>query len=313
MIDGVPAASVPRARRRPGVLLFYFVYRALVAGALALPLAYAVGAVMGHQPEGDARLFEPTGMVLLDVLAHLEATRPALTMQAALVMGCAAILGLGPLLILMVALAAEPSVGLRRVLRRCVTLLGTFSLLYGLASMATVGLGALTVGFLDLALGRVAWSGPENRDVAHAGALALGGVVALLFGVFHDVARAIAVRRGFGLYDTVACTLRLVKKRGLTVLGTYLVRALPAALVVLGTLVATANAPRISSTSVGLALLAGQAALLVAVALRASWLAAAMRLSDRFIEDESRAWDEEQRLASLAPELTSGDTPGDPL
>jgi hypothetical protein len=306
MIDGIPASSSPRARKRPGVVLFYFAYRALVAAALALPLAYAVGVVMGDQPEGDARLFEPTGMVLLDVLTNLEATRPALTMQAALVMACAAIVGLGPLLILMVALAADPGVGLRRVLRRAVTLLGTLSLLYGLAAAATVALVGLTVGFTDMVLGRVAWSGPENRDVAHAGALALGAVVALLFGVFHDIARAIAVRRGFALYDTISCTLRLAKKRGLTTLATYFARAFPAALVVVGTLLATANTPRVSSLSVALTLLAGQAALLVAVALRASWLAAAMRLCDRFIDDEARAWEEEQRLAAPAL-LTSGD------
>lgn len=312
MIDGIPGASSPRARKRPGLVLSYFVYRAIVAGALALPLAYAVGVVMGDQPEGDARLFEPTGMMLLDVLTNLEGTRPALTMQAALVMGCAAIVGLGPLLVLMVAIAADESVGLRRVLRRAVTLLGTFSLLYGLASAATVGLGALTVGFVDMALGRVAWSGPENRDVAHAGALALGAFVALLLGVFHDVARAITVRRGYGLYDTLACTLRLAKKRALTTFAAYFARALPAAVVVVGTLVVTANAPRVSPTSVLLTLLAGQAALCVAVALRASWLAAAMRLGDRFIDDEARAWEEEQRLARPS-ELTSGDTLDAPL
>lgn len=287
----------------------YFGYRALVAAALALPLAYAVGVVMGGHPDGDARLFEPGGMVLLDVLERLEGTLPALTMQAALVTTVAAFVGLAPLLGLMVAMASEPDVGARRILRRVVSLFGTFALVHGLASAATVGLGALSVGLVDTALGRVAWSGPENRDVAHAGALALGAFVAMILGVLHDVARAIVVRRGYGLYDTLACTLRLAKKRGWVAVLLYAARAVPATAVLALALFGTARMPRVSTSAIASTLVVGQGALLVVVALRASWLAAAMRLVDRFLDDETRAWQAEQQL-EVGRGPTSGETPG---
>ncbi len=284
------SCETPRARRRMGLIFSYYLYRAVAGGIMALPLAMAAGTLVGPWPRGDVVLFDPGGVRLLGVLRRLEPAATALGTHAATTLVLASVIGLVPLTALMEGLGAEGPLKMRALGSRVGERIGPFAVLFGIATVAEVAVGLLAMTVADVVTSRVAWSGPENRDLALLTARIVGVLSVLAVGLLHDVARAFTVRKGLGFYTATSCALRLLRRRPFAATGAYLIRALPAAMLVIAALTWGNALPRTTTFELGTTIVLGQLSLFAAAALRASWLAAAMRITDRFFEDEARAW-----------------------
>lgn len=266
----------PTARERPGWVAIYYAYRAAAGLLLAAPLALEIGSLLSRAPRGDGVLFDPGAVLLVEVVQKTLPALPALAAGAGLSLLVAAFLGLIPLTGLLVALGHRGPLPLGRVAERAGGSLGTLSVLWGLALFAQLCVG----GILYVVLGRIAtsldWAAPRG-DIARAVAMVLTALAVLGIGAVHDLARVAAVDGRRHVYAASARAFALVRAAPVRVFASYGARAAAAGLVlVLGAVVAS----RIGYAALqpaALSLLVHQAALFVAVSLRASWLAAAMR------------------------------------
>jgi hypothetical protein len=290
-----PIARV-RARRRPGLVLLVYAYRTVAAILLALPLSVAARGAIGPYPRGDAGLFDPGGVALLEALRLLEPTLAPLGLGAALGAVVVAFAGLLPLAMLLDAVGLEGRLPARLLLERAASRMGTLSLLFGAATVAQAFAGAAFIWIGQKSLARVAWSAAPHKHVSIALLWAAGLLLVGVLGVVHDLARAYAVRRDLRFYDATSCALRAVRRTGLRALWAYVWRA---SIGVAGIAAALSVSSYVGLTTGGRLVavaLVDQAALLLAATMRASWLAAAVRVAERVYVDESA---ELSRLATL--------------
>ena len=290
------------AYRRPGVVALLYVYRAVAGLIIALPLSLAVSRVVGKTPRGDAELFDPGGMMLLETLRLIEPSAMPLGFQAAVSVVLVGFFGLVPLAMILESLSMEGRLRWGTLVQRAFRRLGTLSLLFGIAVAAEAGATALFVTIGDKTLDRVAWSDSRHRDIAHVILWTAGLSIFILVGIIHDLSRVMVVRKHIGLYGGVACALRIFRRRALAVLFAYGWRG-ALALTALGA--AIWAAPQIGQESKGelvLLTLMSQAAILVMVYLRVDWLAAAMRIGDRVYDKEKAAWEQLTTAAEPARE-----------
>src|SRR5262245_39532444 len=63
-----PRAAHPLARKRLGLVAFYFGYRFLAGLLVATPMAALFNSVVRDQPRGDAVLFDPGGVMLVEAI-----------------------------------------------------------------------------------------------------------------------------------------------------------------------------------------------------------------------------------------------------
>jgi hypothetical protein len=176
---------------------------------------------------------------------------------------------------LLVAVAHRPGPS-RAFLAQAGAAVGTLALLWGLATFAQVLGGGLLLFGLRRAIEAQSWAAPR-ADLAllcAAGAVALG---VLGVGVVHDVARVVAVDERRGVYMSLARALDVVRARPARVAMAYLSRG---ALTLAALAGATILASRLGVSTLPRVLVGAvvhQGSLVLAVVLRASWLAAAMR------------------------------------
>jgi hypothetical protein len=276
------ANDAMRARRRPFAIALVFLFEAFVAAALAYPTSAWVRAAYGAHPEGDAPLWRPGALALFDLLARAQVFS-ALGAHALLVTVVGALVGLLPLAILVTSMAyatperRAPRLG-RVVARAAPRLPALVGLLVVTALTQTIvlGLGAAAAGALAGA-----------TSLGEARAQQLAGVVLLLFllllamiGVVHDLARTAAIRFEVGPVTALRLALNAWRRGVATTLFSWGWRAAVAwAPVAMGAFVAHRLGGR-----TGLALLfllvLHQLIVLSRIALRASWLAKALRLVD---------------------------------
>ncbi len=295
-----PAAI--RARHRPGAITLIWLWRAVAAWLAAGPLAAALmGGGVGSLPGGDAALFEPGGVVLIEaVRTSARALRAALHQSAwtFVVMG---VLGLVPLALLLVALSDEgklrPAAWTGRALEH----------VPGLILVA--GLAVLLQGLVLLLATLAAWAAhslaSERMDVRAAdlvtlGVAALGAVGVLLVGIYADLARATLVRHRSRARDAMRIAAGLFRRRALTALSGWLVPALWSVAAVIGAAMAVGalHVERGQAWRLASVVLVHQAVAVTLVALRAIWLAQALRLAASVPVDDAGA-----AQAAVAPSV----------
>ncbi|MCC6555359.1 MAG: hypothetical protein IT372_20555, partial [Polyangiaceae bacterium] len=128
----------PAAWRRPGAVALYFAYRAVAALLIAAPVTALVGEAVGAYPAGDAVLFEPGALMLLEIARLARIAAPALAAQIGAGALIAAALGLIPLAALLVALGRPGPLGAALVGARVARSLGPLVMLWGVAALAEV-------------------------------------------------------------------------------------------------------------------------------------------------------------------------------
>jgi hypothetical protein len=275
-------ASAIRARLHPWALVGVWVWQSAIALAASWPAASLVQAAYGGDARGDAPLWNAGGHALLDFLWHEAHAVSAITRAAELSLAFALVAGLVPLAALMTALAYETRhgrhAGLARSLAAGLRTFGPFAVLLvlfgvaeGLVVGAGVGAGTLVEGLAHTRLGE----GPAQLAEGCVAVPFLLGVS--IVGVVHDLARAAVVRGGVGALRGVVLGARAFGGAGLAWWWAWAWRG-AAALAVLAAGAAAAGrlGGRGEIALVGLALV-HQLGVFARVALRASWLARALR------------------------------------
>jgi hypothetical protein len=254
-------------------------WQAVMALLAAWPAASLVRAAYAGDPRGDAALWEPGGLALLDLIWHALGAATATADGALLVVLVTTIAGWVPLAALMVALARPHGrTSTPLVFYKALRVLPTFvkcALLVLAAQGATVGTGAFLA---QLAQG---WTRPHYGE-APAQLLEIAifvpfGLAALGLGVGHDLARATIVVRGADVVTGLVEGFRLLRASPLALAGAWAWRAAASLVpVAMAALVAGRLGGR-GGAALATVTLAHQGAAFTRVALRASWLACALR------------------------------------
>jgi hypothetical protein len=267
----------PSLPPRAGVVGSYFAARVVLSLVIALPLGAAVGSLTAGYPSGDAVLWEPGGVMLLEVARLLGPTARGLGWAS----GVFALGGLFLLLLPFGALVASfgPSsplgprrrVPARELMARAGESWGTLGLMQGLTLLGQ----ALLLGLFDLVgrlLARSLELGAGGQRVTELVVLAVGLGVAWVLGVGHDVARVLAVQHRRRLLAAIGATLRTLAAGLVPVLlaGAWRGALAMAMLGAAGWAGLAVDCQRPSRAA--LVFLAHLLAVLGAVLLRASWL-----------------------------------------
>jgi hypothetical protein len=199
--DEARAAARP-APVRAGAVGACYLYRAASGLLATAPLAVAFAAVVGAHPRGDALLWEPGGVWLVESLRLLgPALGPALGYGGVLVL-LAAFGWLLPLGALIVSLApGRPRA--RVCLGQAAARLGTMSLLWGLTLLAQAALLVLTAVLSAL----VAEGESPAQLLLRLGVWLLGLSLCAVLACTEDLARVVCLQRDAGLWDAVAQAL----------------------------------------------------------------------------------------------------------
>ncbi|MEB2313442.1 MAG: hypothetical protein OZ921_17670 [Sorangiineae bacterium] len=278
------ARAAMLARRRPGVILFVWLFRALSAWLLAEPLTTALVSGGARQlPHGDAALFESGGLLLVEAvrLGQRALGRTLETSAWALLLFGA--LGLAPLALLLVALATEGKLRAAPTCARAVAHLPALAAVQGVGllarALAAVAGALAAVAVASLASGRL---DERAADLAALGPLALGAVAWLAVGVVVDLASAAAVRREASGRAALLVALRALRRRGFGVTVGWLMPALWSLAAILGGAIATGalHVEEPAGWRIAAVFAVHQAVVVALVALRAVWLAHALRATD---------------------------------
>jgi hypothetical protein len=275
-----PRTARPAAFRRPGLIVAYAIYLLVAGFAVAAPWTSLLHGTVAGYPRGDAELFDRGGTMLIEAIRLARLGTPAATTSSGLAILFTGAVGLLPFAALIAGLGRRGRVRASFLAARAVRPLGTLTLVWGLSFAAQAIFGAL-LGVLGVKL--VGAFHPAARGEA-LGQVAVGVVVLLALlplGVARDLAMVSAVNDETRFYTSCSRGLRVVRRAfGRAVFG-YLVRALLGLAILVAALflpswLRAPDAP--PATAIPFAL--HQLAIVVAVFLRASWLASAIRLLD---------------------------------
>jgi len=271
-----PRASRPAAYRRPGMVVVYFAYRAAAALLLAAPASVLAAGVVGGYPRGDAVLFDRGGLMLTEFLRIAEVAGPALAAQAGAGAVLAAALGLVPLAALIVALGREGRLSAAFLMQKIGGALGPLALLWGAAAAAQVAAAGVVLLVGAKLAGGLA-PGDRAEDLASIGVIVAALLAVGAVGMIHDVARVSAAHEGRGFYDAAARGLAVSRVAPLGLAWAWAWRGALACAALACAAWVGASIGVSSGGRVALSFGVHHAGLLAASALRASWLAAAMR------------------------------------
>ena len=274
MSEGIAgAAAAPQGAAPPirtSAVAACYLYRAGVGLLAAAPLSLAFGAVVGGHPRGDAVLWEPGGVWLVE---SLRLVRPAL--GAALAYGgvVAVLAAFGWLLPLGVLIASLSSgrPNLRACLQRTAARLGTLALLLGLTWLLQAVVIVLTVVVSQLIA-----QGDAPVDLAlRLGVWGLGAGICWAAACLQDLARIGCIHGDCGLWDSGARALLALRRSGLALGWAAAWRTA----IALGALVGALGAGVVWARGDQLAalVLLHQAVIVWFVWLRAAWLQQAAR------------------------------------
>lgn len=273
-----------RARRRPRTVVLVWLYEVVVGVIIAAPFSSYVRSIYGNHPDGDAPLFAEGGTDLVAFLADGKQAIASMFSQNALVFLVAYILSVVPLALLLMSVAhttadlrAPP---LRQLWPRVVpsvppmlVLLGAMTIVQGILVAFALFVGPkIGDAFSD--------SGEARSDQISAVATLFLLLIPASAGVVHDLARAAIVRFRQTAFSALKMGARTFAKKPGRLLWSWLWRSGASLLPVIA---AAMLSTRVTARG-GFALLAmflvHQAVILARVALRASWLARAMRAVD---------------------------------
>ena len=279
------STSAVRARTHPRAILGMWAWETTLSLAGSLPAAALVRAAYGRHPHGDAPLWDPGALPLLALLSRAANGARAATTTAAFVLLFGAVAGLVPLAALMLSMSTATldghATGASRSVEGALRLFRRFALM-----LAGVGLGqglVVAIGFL-MSEGVEAWT---HRSLGEAlaqqlatavGVLALLGALAL--GVLQDLARAAVVRLDAGALTALALGSRVLRSAPIAVTWSWAWRAVAALAPVGAVAVLAGGIGGRGGFALLFLVLLHQGVFVSRVALRASWLAKAMRTVD---------------------------------
>jgi hypothetical protein len=276
------AASEIRARRRPFAIALVWAFRLVAAYLIASPLAdlfQALGA--GRAPLGDAALFEPGALLLIEALRlQMPALAPALRTGFAVFL-FASLVSLLPLSALYVALASGGRLRAGEWCAGAVECLPRFVLLGGLSLLCQAGIilaFTMVHGLLRPML--AATLTERGTDVGSILLFSIAGAAVLTIGVVHDLARAASVHGAATAGRAVREALSTFRRARAAVIAGWLVPALTSGAIVglAAFVVASLQLERGGAARFALATSVHQAAAFALVALRANWIARSLRL-----------------------------------
>jgi hypothetical protein len=285
------ATSSIHARSRPWAVVGVWAWESALSLVGSTPAVALVRAAYGRHPDADAPLWAPGSLPLLGLLSRETNGVRAATTTAAVVLLFGAVVGLVPLAALMISIGtATPKgrgIGLPRTIERALrvfrplaVLLVIVSILQGIVAATAFLLGESTQSWITPSLGEAL----AQQLAIGVGATVLLGAVAL--GVAQDLARAAVIRLGLGAMGALILGVSAVRRAPIAIGWSWAWRALASlAPVVAVALLANRIGGRGGTALFVLGAL-HQCGVLSRVALRASWLAKAMRLMDRFAGDE---------------------------
>lgn len=253
-----------------------------VFGLLATyPLVLAVRATsMTAGPEGDAVLFQPGSLLLLELLRLGAPWFGAAVEFALLMLGLSAVLELIPLSMAL-DLLATPGRSLLERLARALRLFPKF-LVLGVIGLLVQAALLLAASLLGSAL-KPAFADERLQSIMPLALIGLGLVACAWFGAVLDIARATLVRARApsGARVALAQAVDCLRHRPLRVLlGSYSsVAGSALALLAAAWLLTRFVAPEPSSAAVALTFAVHQFAMLFAIAWRVRWLGSALELS----------------------------------
>ncbi len=279
----VPVApSAIRARSRPRALLGVWIWQSALAFVGGVPAIALVRAAYGRSARGDAPLWDGGALALLGFLSREANGVRAATAAAGVALVTGAVAGLLPMGALTISMAfatrggraigAAPAIGgALRTFRPFALLLVLVGVAQGIIAAAAVLVGEAAEGM------GLAWLGEaraQQLGIVFASFVLLG---ALALGVVHDLARAAVVRFEMGGLRALAAGAQTFREAPVGVAWAWAWRALAAiAPVAFVSLVAERIGGRGGLALMGLAAL-HQTVVFSRVALRASWLAKALR------------------------------------
>jgi hypothetical protein len=274
-----------RARRRPVALFVYYIYQLALSLVLAWPLSRSLASAFGGHPRGDAVLFDPGGWALLALRGAYDRASPALFGLLLLVTMLGAAAGLLPLSALLTSIShATPDTRAPRPRHLAPYLVATFApLLYLLALGTALELALLAIALWAFGASREALE-PRFGDARADQIAALVGLGVLLIAgvsaVLHDLARAAVVRYRASAFGAIRAALATFRRVSFRVLWSWAWRGFVAlSLVAIVAFVVPHLGARGTMSLVSIALL-HQLVIMARAALRASWLARALRAVD---------------------------------
>ncbi|HEX9621544.1 MAG TPA: hypothetical protein VF989_15475 [Polyangiaceae bacterium] len=269
-----------RARRRPFVIAAAWLLKVGAAYALAAPFLRAVQATgVAERPGADSELFVPGGLLLVETL---RLARPDLILAlttAALVAPFALLVAELGLAALMTAIATPGRLVPERWASRTLVALPRFIGLGVAFSLAQGGLAFACIGptaGLFAALDGV--QGGAYADAAFLFGILVGSVSISAVGLIEDLARALVVVEQGSVVRSIGLAIAVFRKTPLRLAAQWLARS---ALVLPAILLAALAVDAVDVSRTGawrwlVALAIHQTVLLLATALRASWLARAL-------------------------------------
>jgi hypothetical protein len=274
-----------RARRRVGAIAAVYLWHLAAGALLAAPVASVVRVTWSNHPDGDGPLFADGGLELLEMVMRPDRAGAALSSHVALISVVLWVLSVVPLSFLLFAIA-HTTVDLRaprakQLLPRVVQTVIPMLALLGLATVVSLVLGGLGLWLGSVAMTKLeAWLGEARGDQ-------LGVLVGLALlapaasvGVVHDLARAAVVRFRVGPLEGARIGAKTFARHPARLLWSWLWRALAALVPALAmAFVAIRLGGRLGIVLLVLFVL-HQLVVASRVALRASWLARALRAVD---------------------------------
>lgn len=272
--------QAPAAWRRPGVVFVMYAYRLVVALLVATPFALMFGGAIGGYPRGDAVLFDEGGLLFVEAIRRSSSAIPPLVASALALLAVASFASIMPLAALIGALATKGRIKARDVGAFALRPVGTFALLFGAMAFVQAVLFAIVTAIGGAISRRPAFDAPGS-DRVKFGFTIVALLVVLLMGVFHDLARVAVVRDELRFRGALRRAWQTIKKSHVHVLGAWSVRAILGAIVIYAALSFASRLGVESKTKVALGFLVYQASIILALFLRASWFASAIRHVDR--------------------------------
>ena len=272
---------LPRACRCAGAILLLYSFRLVGAWLVAAPVATLLAGGLAHLPQGDAALFEPGGAYLLEAL---RLSRNGLVSTLRISMWVAVLIGgltLAPLCALMVALSSGGGLRWGPWAGATAVQLPAFVLLSGLTLLAQAG--AATALGLVVAVARESLQGTLNdrlADLLLLTGVAVGALIVIALGIGQDLARAALVRHRTTVTEALRRAWCAARHRPLKTLVDWMTPAVWGVAVVAGAAIVCSSfdVARPEQWRTLAALLTHQLTSLALVALRAHWLARALRL-----------------------------------
>jgi len=269
----------PAAWRRPGVVFVVYAYRLIVALLVATPFSLMLGASVGGYPRGDAVLFDEGGLLFVETIRRSNYAIPPMAMSALLLLVVASFASIMPLAALIGALSTKGRISGRDVGAFALRPVGTFALLFGAFAVVQALVFAI-LSAIGGAISRRPMFDAPSADRVKIGFAIFALLVVLVVGVFHDLARVAVVRDELGFRASLRRAWQTIKKAHIKVLGAWAIRAALGALVMYAALSFGSRLGVESSAKVVLGFLVYQASIILALFLRTSWLASAIRHVD---------------------------------